>query len=54
MVIKIKHSFILGFSLPKIEDDNGSLECAWDIEKLLESENIYKAISMQMALQMMI
>ena len=35
-------------------DENGSLECAWDIEKLLESGKLQLTIFVQMTLQMMI
>jgi len=37
-----------------MEGEIGSLEYVQDIEKLLESENIKRAIFIQMALQMMI
>ena len=38
----------------KIDNENGFLECTQDIKKLLDHENIQKAIFMQKALQMII
>ena len=39
---------------PKIDRENGSLECKQDIKKLLESEDVQRAVFMQMTLQLMI
>ena len=39
---------------PKIDNENGFLECTQDIEKLLESESIQKVIFMHKAIQIII
>ena len=51
---KYSHFLFRIFRQPKIEYEHGSLEFTRDIEKLLESENIRKAIFMRITLQMMI